>query len=394
MSANRLSNRYQLFLVLGLGIYLLIGISIDFGLTQARHAPSGLLEDFSFYERALDDAVSGKDPYSIHSIGPGYLYPPPALFIVEVFRYIRPFYLKFLTLTVINIAILIFMVRGVARYYGYSSREVWYWYVICLGFAPFFELLYYGQINVITMLGIFLFFLWQDSHPILSGGGLSLAILTKVSPALFFIYLVVTRRIKVMLAAMLWTTSFIALSIFRYGISPTLKYPGLFRWLSSQFPVDNNSQSLLSKFQMTFGLSFNHPDQQLFQTGLMLYVLLVILASALLTIGGKQPNEPLFLITMIGMAILPNVMWYHHYVFLLLPFLIWMGWKRLDLRIIAWVLLGLIVIQIDRILTYGLLIHLFAHLCILILLVEQARQFFNERHKLQYRFEEGMSPDR
>ncbi len=381
MTENK-SSLYRVFLLLGLCIYLFIGINIDMGLAQARKAPAGLLEDFSFYERALDDAVAGNDPYSVRSIGPGYLYPPPALFIVEVFRYIQPFTVKFFMLAVVNIAILVFMVRGIARYYGYSNRQIWYWYVICLGFAPFFELLYYGQINAITLLGSVLFFLWQDSHPVLSGAGLSLAILTKVSPLVFFIYLVVTRRIKVMVAAVLWTAGWVALSIFRYGISPTLKYPGLFRWLSSQFPVDNNSQSLLSKFQMTFGLTLNHSQQQIFQSSLMLYIALVILASAFLTIAGKQSYEPLFLITVMGMAILPNVMWYHHYVFLLLPFLIWMGWKRLDVRIIAWVLLGLIIIQIDRILTFGLLIYLFAHLCILILLVEQARQFFQRKAPL------------
>ena len=382
MSKKRFSIPYQAFLVAGLCIYLFVGFKIDMGLLQARHAPSGLLEDFGFYEHALDEAVAGKDPYSIHSIGPGYLYPPPALFIVEIFRYIRPLYFKFLIFSAINLAILIFMVRGIARYYGYSSREVWYWYVICLGFAPFFELLYYGQINAVTLLGIVLFFLWQDSHPVLSGGGLSLAILTKVSPLVFFVYLAVTRRIKVLVAAILWTAGWIVLSIFRYGISPTLKYPVLFRWLSSQFPVDNNSQSMLSKIQMTFGLSFSHSEQQFFQSGLILYIALLILASALLTIWGKQSYEPLFLITVIGMAILPNVMWYHHYVFLLLPFLIWMGWKQLDLRVVAWVLLGLIVIQIDRILTYGLLVHIFVQLCILILLVGQVQLFFRRKKEL------------
>jgi hypothetical protein len=379
-SISRIS--YKVFLIFGLCIYLFIGVKIDIGLSQARHAPSGLLEDFGFYERALDDAMAGKDPYSIRSIGPGYLYPPAALFIVELFHSIQPFYLRFFILTAVNIAILMFMVRGIARYYGYSFKEVWYWYVICLGFAPFFELVYYGQINVITMLGIVLFFLWQDSHPILSGGGLSLAILTKVSPVIFFIYLAATKRIKVMAAALFWTAAWTALSILRYGLSPTLKYPGLFRWLSSQFPVDNNSQSLLSKLQMTFGLYFSHSEQQIFQSGLMLYIALVMLVSALMIVGGKQSYEPLFIITVIGMTILPNVMWYHHYVFLLLPLLIWMGWKRLDFRITAWILLGLIIVQIDRILTFGFLIHIFAHLCILILLVEQARQFFPRKKQL------------
>jgi hypothetical protein len=57
-------------------------------------------------------------------------------------------------------------------------------------------------------------------------------------------------------------------------------------------------------------------------------LLLAIVASGLLTYFGKQPREPLFIVTALGMTLSPNVMWYHHYVFLLLPLFIWMGWSR------------------------------------------------------------------
>ena len=75
-----------------------------------------------------------------------------------------------------------FIIYGVAKYYGYSMDKIWYWFVICLGFAPFLELLHIGQINVITMFGIFMMFFWESTSSVLSGAGLSLAVITKVSP--------------------------------------------------------------------------------------------------------------------------------------------------------------------------------------------------------------------
>ncbi|KXK13012.1 MAG: hypothetical protein UZ14_CFX002001936 [Chloroflexi bacterium OLB14] len=100
----------------------------------------------------------------------------------------------------------------------------------------------------------------------------------------------------------------------------------------------------------------------------------------LMTYLGKQSTEPLFLVTMLGMAISSNIVWYHHYVFLLLPMLIWMGWKKLDWQVIVWCLFGLSIIQIDRFyLTKGLLVHIFVHSLIIFILVSQVKS-------LSYRF--------
>jgi len=79
------------------------------------------------------------------------------------------------------------------------------------------------------------------------------------------------------------------------------------------------------------------------------------------------------------MAILPNIMWYHHYVFVLLPILIWMGWKYPDFKITAWCLLGLTIIQVERYLTFGFLAHVFVHISMLLILLGQIRQFYSQR---------------
>jgi hypothetical protein len=209
---------------------------------------------------------------------------------------------------------------------------------------------------------------------------LSLAILTKVTPAIFLANLIVAKKYKIIAVTLVWVFIITILYILRYGISPVLTYPEMLHWLSNQFVVDNNSQSLVSKLVMTFGLTFQHSEYQIVERILMLYILLVVFISSLFILKGKQPGEPLFIVTALGMTVMPNVMWYHHYVFILLPLLAWMGWRRLDVRIVNWCLLGLIVIQGDRFaLTYGLLTHIFIHASILLVLLWQIRDFYSRQ---------------
>ena len=89
-----------------------------------------------------------------------------------------------------------------------------------------------------------------------------------------------------------------------------------------------------------------------------------------------QQHEPLFLVIGFLGAVMPNILWYHHYVFLLLPVVVWLAWTRMEPRVLLWCLAGLTAIQIDRWeLTQGLLAHAFAHLSALGLLVWQARRW-------------------
>jgi len=129
-------------------------------------------------------------------------------------------------------------------------------------------------------------------------------------------------------------------------------------------------------------LNFFSNQYQTIQHILVAYIIIIILMSNALFYFGKQDREPAFIITAIGMIISSNILWYHHYVFVLLPLLIWMGWSRLDWRAVAWCLLGLLVIQIDRYeLTGGLLIHIFCHISILILLIRQWHVFISSRRQ-------------
>ncbi len=387
-------------------LYCLLGLYTELRLIERKPLPEMLLEDFGYYQRALSEALERGDPYHERSIGLGFLYPPPALLVVEAFSHLPSLPLRAAMYTLVNTLLLSLMTLGVARHYGYSVQQTWHWYVLCLGFAPFLELLHIGQINVITMFGLFLLFWREERNPFVAGSGLAVAIVTKVTPLLFVGYLLVRRRFKVIAFLAIGLLALTALAAWRYGFSPLFAYPQVFQWLVRQLPLGVNSQSLVAKLavanapevqamvarlpeamQITVTSllrSFNQ-HQRLIQTSLSIYILALVSASAALTWFGRKPREPLFLALAFAMVIAPNVLWYHHYVFFLLPVFIWMGWRHLERRVVAWCYLGLLIIQFDRFFPpYGFFIHLWAHASLMTIVLGQAAAFIRQRHRPEH----------
>lgn len=384
--------KYKILMILFIIFYILAGLYTEIQFISKKPIPESLLEDFLYYEQALNNALNGISPYLVREIGPGYLYPPPALLIVEVFHKIAPFTFKALIYSIFNISILLIMVYGIGKYYKYSFTQIWYWYFICLYFAPFLELIHLGQINVITMFGVFTLFIYIGREKFLGGIGLALAVITKVSPALFFCYLIFAKKWKVITTSIVFIIFFVILSIIRYGINSILEYPSVFLWLTSQFDMSINSQSFVSKiaylqktlfeFLSTFinfdthiSTYFERHYQPLHKFLILYMIVIILISSVLFYINKEKEKEPLFIILNLAMMLSPNIIWYHHYVFLLLPVLIWIGWSQLNTKVMAWCLFGLLLIQIDRWhLLYGAIAHIFGHISILILLIYQYRE--------------------
>jgi len=383
------------------GLYLVFGIYPEVISPLQKLNPGPIFGDFQIYLRALNDALTGVNPYAVRAIEVAYFYPPPSLLIFEVFRLIQPFYVQIILLSVLNIALMIWMIHGLASQYGYSLKQTWSWYGLCLVFAPFLEALRMGQITMIVLFGLFLLFYFEERSPVLSGIGLGLAVITKLTPVLFFAYLLVRKRFKVLTVSLAVIVLLTGLSVLRYGLGPILEYPDMVQWLLSRMSLDVNSQSLVAKLslqnftyiQQTLPVfpqfilgplesfaSFITAHAQLVQRLLMLYTVLAILASGAFTFVGKQPREPMFMITVLGMLLSSNIVWYHHYMYILLPLLMWMAWTKMDRRVVIWCLAGLLIIEIDRrLLTYGLLAQLFGQVSLLMILISQAKKFFSER---------------
>lgn len=361
------------FACAGLALYLALGLYTDRHLMGLKPFAQAGFNDFAIYVRALTAALRGIDPYSVggDSIGNHLQYPPTSLLFVELFAHFR-FNVRVAAFALANIGFLLLMIFLLAHRYTLALRSVWWWFPLALGFAPFFELVYIGQLNMFSVIALVLMFYFESLNPLVSGIGLSVGIVVKLTPVAFIGYLTATRNVRAVAGAILGTLVFSALAILRYGYRPLFAYVDVFQGLVNRVSLAPVSQSLAAK--LTYYGWFPAAEAASIQRWLLVYVALACIVSALLTLLLKE-HEPLFIVTGLGMMLSPNVLWYHHYV-LILPFLlVWMAWSKFNTPVLLWCVLGLCIVQIDRyVLTYGLLIHLFGHLSILGILAWQVSQ--------------------
>lgn len=322
--------------------------------------------DFRFYERALARALSDLDPYDVREIGPAFLYPPPALFVIEAFDLSSNATARFYLVLVINLSVMLLILRAIYTHFGYQVRDVWFWFPLTFFFAPFLATLHLGQINLITEFGIVLFFV--AAAPWLAALGLVLAGITKVTPVAFLFYSLVRRDWKTILYTVLFLAVVIVAAGLRYGFSTYATYGDVFSDLLQVIGLTQNSQSFEAKVWMVFQPDFSATQ---FHRLFLLYMGALVLFSGYFA-AKTGDAVPLFVILGMVIAVSPNVMWYHHYVFLLPPLLTWMTWDRLDMKTILWVMTGLLIIQVDYyFLTTGFLIHLFVQFSILRVIYQQ-----------------------
>lgn len=348
-----------------LAIYLTGSIFTLVRQVLALPFPLSIFMDFGFYEQALRRALSGEDMYAVRNIGEAYLYPPPALLVVDILNLIPDFYFRVAFWGALIFLMAGIMVYAVARHYNIKLADVWYWFPLALGFGPLLVTVEFGQINMLTQFGLLLLLLYETRLPHWAGVGLGLAIMTKVTPLFFGVYLLATRNFKALLWMSVSLVVLAAVAMLRYGSQPFITYVDVFRELTGTVAVGANGQSLMVLLLPWVGVE----KLGLVQFGLTLYLLVVILLAAYLAFRSGR-REPSFIVTALAMMLSPNIVWYHHYVFFLLPLLVWMAWRRDSRAVTLWCLGGMLVIQFDYfLLSGGLLIHLFGHLSILAVLV-------------------------
>jgi hypothetical protein len=373
--------------------YLTAGIYTELTFIEKKPLPERLLSDFRLYQSAYKQALEGESPYN--GI---FLYPPPSLLIVEFFSRLGETLFEYAFYLAVNISLLCFMLYALARRYDLKMMQVWYWLPLVFGFAPLFELLHYGQINLITSFGIFLLLYANPLLPWISGFGLSLAIVTKLSPLVFLGYLGATRQLKTIVWTLVFLILMTAIAWLRYGSIPLMDFPRALSELVTVSPININSHSLVSKLAL-FPRSelmsstlmeplqsvvkplarFVESNPEFAQNILLLYFGLILIVSGLLTLK-QRTVESLFIITTLSMLFYPNLVWYHHYVFLIVPLLVWMASAKLRPAVVAWCLMGMFIVQVDRWhLTYGLLIHIFGHISIWVILLGQIKPHLRTR---------------
>src|SRR5689334_14197648 len=157
------SLRARAALIVFLVIYLAGGIYTLVRQVLALPFPLSIFMDFGFYQAALQRALSGGDMYAVRGIGEAYLYPPPALLLVDVLNLIPDTVLRGAFFAALNLLLAALLVYAIARRYQLEMGQVWYWFPLALGFGPLLVTVALGQINMVTQFGLLLLLLYEST---------------------------------------------------------------------------------------------------------------------------------------------------------------------------------------------------------------------------------------
>lgn len=362
---------FSLLSIALLVLYGIAGLSNQVYLLQHFNLDQAFMSDFRIYERAVYQLGLNQNPYLDRAIGSAFLYPPPAALIIQIFELI-PAVIRDIVVLITNIGLLFLSVHLLRRAYGVAMSQSWWWYYIAALFGPTMETITIGQINLIVLAGVTVLYFWENRQPILSGIGLGTAIMMKMSPALLLGYLVFRKKWRVLLCTLAFLVGLSLVAGFLYGFQHFQSFLDAVISASGFFGKDLNNQGLITKLSL-FGILSPEiaPTAQLLLTA---YFGVLLIISAVCYHFAPE-REAFFIVTIIVMTLYPPFVWYHHYVFLLIPIFILLAWKGKNPLIIIWVISYLLLIQVDRYrLTTGLVIHLFGHLTIIGLLIYQLKR--------------------
>jgi hypothetical protein len=148
--------------------------------------------DHPVYIQAVERAWQGTDPYRLHDIGQGYLYPPPSLLyfklLVEVRSLVgRPEY--------ITMALSLFVVAwSLWMFAGSWKSQAWYWSTCLFLSAGHIETFAAGQINgLVLSLVVAFFFSWRARRRWPACLFLALAVSFKTTPLVLVLFLLTPR---------------------------------------------------------------------------------------------------------------------------------------------------------------------------------------------------------
>jgi hypothetical protein len=366
---------------LGLTFYVAVGLRTEINFVALLPIPETLMQDFNIYKGALAAVEQGQDPYADRNIGSGFLYPPPSLLLLLPFDALRAGW-QISLFTALNLSALALILYGIADRYKLPFARVWWWFPLAFGFAPFLEVLHMGQVNILVSLAVLVMLAYLDRSPAVSGVALGAAICLKVTPLAYFLYLAVISRFRVIAFAILAVATLVLVSGVAFSFQHLITYADVLRDLALvTLPADGNAQSLPAI--LTFRGIIQPESMQETQRVLDIFLAFAVLCSAFLVRRGSMP-EGLFVVLGLALVSASNVVWYHHYAFLLLPLFVWLAATNLNPLATAWVVGGLTIVNLDRWgLTSGLLAHAFIGATILLILVTQVADVVRQRQRAE-----------
>jgi hypothetical protein len=310
-----------------LAAYLAAGVFAEYWLGTLKS--TGLGQDFYIYYQAYREAQDGGNPYVPYKIGQSFIYHPSALTFVSPFVVTEkgplPYIIWSVLSTVAWIAAIIVTLR-VSRDDGLNGRTVSLILFLFLGFAPFFENLHVGQIDSFVVLFLCLSLHWAEHRrDTLAGLVLALAILLKLTPLLFLAYFAALRRYRVAVTAILALFLLNVVTVIQFSPRVLVQFWDTLPQLLAEVHPSPYNQSFLSiAFQALRRWELTKLDRAIALAHRV--VMAVLLSSALaagLFLNEEAQDRPLrralYNLLLAAMVFSSSLVWYHHYLFLLLP---------------------------------------------------------------------------
>jgi hypothetical protein len=357
-SSARMSPRVAVAIVVALlAGYAAIGLHRQTAVLQQKPLPAFLMEDYNCYGRAWVRWRAGESPYADQNVGStAFLYPPQSLLLVGGFEAFHTLAAKFATYTTLSLLALAAIVALGLR----ASRtppgdpKAWAAAILALGFAPVGTSLFLGQVNILVACTLAAGYFLADRHPRIAGAAIALGAAIKVTPVFLLVLFLRRRYLSLWLSFLATSAALAGVTAMVLGVGSFREFLAIAHKMNDTFPVGfTGSLSFINLVYLLGGKFGGLQEVGAWQPfGQRLYslvLLVVVLAAAFLTRDGRR-RDLLFAMVSLAITVMPNVLWYHHFVFVLPAlFALWLSPESTP-ALRAGALAGLGLIQLDHLL--------------------------------------------
>lgn len=274
--------------------------------------------DFPIYLIAGQRALNNQNVYEQFEIGSSFVYPPTALLVFTSLPYVYNPREIHIAISIICMVLALFIMQKIMPH-TVSRKSMFLFGMGAIVYAPFLEQVTIGQINSWVLLGIAIFALGISNprYRYFGDFGLAAAIVFKITPIMLFAFPLISGDWKRCLRILAYLMILMIVSIIIFGIPVWIDFFQVLPAILKGYPGMNNQ---------TFGTLIKWSASQFDMTTVpewigLLFSSLVLTAWIVVLVISKNNNNPMAILSfgILGMTISSSLIWYHHYVFLMIP---------------------------------------------------------------------------
>jgi hypothetical protein len=331
MPSGGSSSVRTLLMIFLLAAYAAVGVHRQAVILQDKPLPEFLMEDYNCYGRAWARWHGGQSPYADQNVGStAFLYPPQSLLIVGGFEAIRSLPAKFAlysTLSLLALAAVVALALRASRTPPGDPRA-WVAALLAFGFAPVGTSLLLGQVNILVACALAAGYFLADRHPRIAGAAIALGAAIKVTPVFLLVLFLRRRYLSLWLSFAGTSAALAGATALIVGVTPFREFLSIAHKMNETFPVGfTGSLSFINTIYLLGGKfgALHDGWEPIGQHIYSLVLLGIVLAAAFLTRDGRR-RDLLFAMVSLAITVMPNVLWYHHFVFVLpAMFALWLS---------------------------------------------------------------------